>query len=777
MKIVCVGGGPAGLYLGILLKKADPSRQVTIYERNPADQTFGFGVVFSDETLGNLLEADEPTHREIVRHFTRWEEIHIHLRGEVFRSTGHGFSGISRRSLLQILQRRAAELGVDVRFGADIDDLQAFSDVDLLVGADGIRSRVRAAHQEVFQPTVELGKSRYIWLGTHKRFDAFTFLFRETPHGLFQVHAYPFDRESSTFIVECDESTWHNAGLDRVSVEAGVRYLEDVFASWLDGNPLLSNQSSWLRFTTVKCESWRHENKVLIGDAAHTAHFSIGSGTKLAIEDAILLAQAIETQSSVREALAAFEEERRPMVARIQKAAQDSREWFEGTSRHHRADSLTMAFGLLTRSKRIGWENLEERDPSFVDRVRVQFAARATLTDRDPPAPVSHLPGASEPVPLDDHGPAPVTSLPPPMFTRFQLRELVLTNRVVVSPMCMYSATDGLVDDFHLAHIGALASGGAGLILTEMTHVMEEGRITPGCAGIYNDEQMARWRRIVDLVHRTSDAKIALQIGHAGRKGATRLMWEGMDEPLVDGGWPLVSASPLPFHPHSQIPSEMSRAQMLAVKERFVTAAKRAAEAGFDMIEIHFGHGYLLASFLSPITNVRTDEWGGSPENRMKFPLEVFAAVRRAWPQHKPMSVRISATDWVEGGFEVEDAVEVGTALKTLGCDVLDVSTGQTTPDARPVFGRMWQTKFSEQIRNEVGIPTIAVGNISSADQVNTILAAGRADLCAIGRPHLANPRWTLHAAAEQGWTGQQWPRPLAAGASSLRRRLPIHSL
>lgn len=747
MKVVCVGGGPAGLYLGILLKKADPSRQITIYERNPADQTFGFGVVFSDETLDNLLEADEPTHRAIVEQFARWDTIDIHLKGEVFHSSGHGFSGIARRTLLQILQRRALELGVDLHFGAEVDDPGPFADADLVVGADGIRSQVRATHREIFRPTLEQGKSRYIWLGTHKRFDAFQFLFRETEHGLFQAHAYPFDRETSTFIVECSEATWRRAGLDTQPVEDGVRHLESLFAPWLDGNRLLSNQSSWLRFTTVKCETWHHENIVLLGDAAHTAHFSIGSGTKLAIEDAILLARTLEgRKGSVREALAAWEEERRPMVARIQKAAQDSREWFEETERHHRADALTMAFSLLTRSKRIGWDNLSERDSGFVDRVRRQFARRAECES------------------------AEAEDIPPPMFTPFRLRDLEFVNRVVVSPMCMYSAREGLVDDFHLAHIGALASGGAGLIVTEMTHVVPEGRITPGCAGIYTSEHTAAWKRIVDLVHRTSDTKICLQLGHAGRKGATRLMWEGMDEPLAVGGWPLISASPLPYHPHSQVPEEMSREQMVEVKEQFVRAARRAEEAGFDMVEIHFAHGYLLASFLSPLTNVRTDAWGGSLENRMRFPLEVFTAVREVWPAHKPMSVRISATDWMEGGFEVEDAIAVARALKDLGCDVVDVSSGQTAPDAKPVFGRMWQTKFSDAIRNTVGIPTIAVGNISSGDQVNTILAAGRADLCAIGRPHLANPRWTLQAAAEQGWK-LPWPPPFHAGRSSLRRR------
>lgn len=742
MKVVCIGGGPAGLYLGILLKKADPAHQVTIIERNPPDQTFGWGVVFSDETLGNLLDADEITHREIVRNFAHWDDIDIHVKGEVFRSSGHGFSGISRKLLLAILQRRAVELGVEIQFETEVDDLSEFADADLLVGADGIRSRVRAAHADIFRPDLDVRKSRYIWLGTHKRLDAFTFLFEENEHGLFQVHGYRFDAETSTFIVECDEATWRNAGLDRMETEAGVRYLEKVFARWLDGNPLLLNQTSWIQFTTVRCERWHHENIVLIGDAAHTAHFSIGSGTKLAIEDSILLAASLEQHpGDIQAALQAYEDERRPMVARIQKAAQDSLDWFENTTRHHRQDALRLAFGLLTRSKRIGWENLKLRDPSFVDRLQLEFATEA---------------GASQ---LEAD-----TGVPPPMFTPFRLRSLELKNRVVVSPMCMYSATDGLVNDFHLVHLGAKALGGAGLIITEMTNVSEDARITPGCAGMYRPEHMEAWKRIVETVHRSSDAKICLQLGHAGRKGSTRLMWDGMDEPLPEGNWPLLSASPLPFLPYSQVPKEMDREDMLRVIADYVRAAGLAEQAGFDMLEIHFAHGYLLASFLSPLTNIRSDEYGGSLENRMKFPLEVFTAVREIWPAHKPISVRVSATDWVDGGFEVEDAVLVARALKERGCDIVDVSTGQTTPDAKPLFGRMWQTRFSEQIRNEVGIPTITVGNISSADQVNTILAAGRADLCALGRPHLSNPHWTLHAAAEQGWAGQEWPDPFSAG-------------
>lgn len=749
MKIVCIGGGPAGLYLGILLKKADPGHEVEIYERNPPDQTFGWGVVFSDETLDNLLEADPESHAEIVRSFVHWDELDIHVKGERFTSRGHGFSGIARKQLLRILQRRAADLGIRVHHGVEISDLSPFASCDLLVGADGIRSRVRAAHAEAFRPSLEEGRCRYIWLGTHKIFERFTFVFEETEHGLFQAHAYRFDPETSTFIVECDESTWRNAGLDRASPEEGARYLERVFARWLDGHPLLLNASTWIRFTTVRNERWHHGNVVLIGDAAHTAHFSIGSGTKLAFEDAILLADSLARHEyDVPRALAAYEEERRPMVARLQKAAQDSLHFFENTRRHIRARPLTFAFNLLTRSKRIGWENLSLRDPELVERVRRAFAEEAGALPVDP----------TRPVPL-------------PIFTPFRLRDMVLRNRVAVSPMCTYSATDGTVDDFHLVHYGSRAMGGAGLVFTEMTDVSPEGRISPGCAGMYDERHVEAWKRIVDYVHGRTEAKICLQLGHAGRKGSTKRMWEGMDEPLAEGGWEVLAPSPIPYLPHGPVPRAMDRADMDRVRDQFVRATEMAERAGFDMVECHFAHGYLLASFLSPLTNRRTDEYGGSLENRMRYPLEVFRAMRAVWPERKPMSVRISATDWFPGGFDEEDAVELAKALREAGCDIVHVSTGQTVPDARPVYGRMWQTRFAERIRNEAGIPTIAVGNITTADQVNTILAAGRADLCAIGRPHLADPNWTLRAAAELGWQEMDWPNPWAEGRRILERR------
>ena len=625
-----------------------------------------------------------------------------------------------------------------------MEDLSAFAGYDLIVGCDGIRSKVRAAHADVFRPDLDFRKCRYIWLGTHKRFDAFTFIFEENEHGLFQVHAYRFDAETSTFIVECDEASWRNAGLDRMSPAEGAKYLERLFAKYLDGNPLLLNASTWINFVTVRNERWRHGNVVLIGDAAHTAHFSIGSGTKLAIEDAILLADALGRHpGDVQQALEVYEEERRPMVARIQKAAQDSLDWFENTKRHVRHEPERFVFSLMTRSKRIGWENLGVRDPDLVQRVGALCAKEAKVTASPPP---------------------------PPMFTPFALRGMTLPNRVVVSPMCMYSAKDGTVDDFHLVHYGARAMGGAGLLITEMTDVSAEGRITPGCAGMYETAHVRAWKRIVDFVHERSPAKICLQLAHAGRKGSTKRMWEGIDQPLDEGNWPIMAPSPLPYLPHSQVPKQMDRADMDLVRDQFVRSTRMAEEAGFDMVELHFAHGYLLSSFLSPLTNVREDEYGGSLENRMRYPLEVFRAMRAAWPKEKPMSVRISATDWVEGGFEAEDAVELAKALGEAGCDIVHVSTGQTTTEAKPIFGRMWQTRFSEQVRNEAKIPTIAVGNISSADQVNTILAAGRADLCALARPHLADPHWTLRAAAEQGFEELAWPPQYAAG----RPRAPV---
>ncbi len=736
LKIACIGGGPAGLYFSLLYKKARPDADITVYERNRRGETFGWGVVFSDETLGYLEENDRETHAEITRTFAHWNSIDIHYRGRTTSSTGHGFSGIARRKLLDILVERCEQLGVKFEFQTEIESLDRFAGHDLILACDGIRSRVRALHEDVFKPSLDVRKAKYIWLGTHRTFDAFTFLFEETEFGLFQVHAYRFDEETSTFIVECDEQTWRNAGLDRMTPADGAGYLEKVFAKHLQGHKLLLNNSSWINFTTVKNETWRHGNIVLLGDAAHTAHFSIGSGTKLAMEDAIALSKALVEQGDVARGLEAYEEDRRSIVARTQKAAQDSLLWFENSSRYLGLEHEQFAFSLLARRKKLGYDNLKLRDPAFVGDVTRWFARGAGVKTEPPP---------------------------PPMFTPFRLRDLELPNRVAVSPMCMYSAEDGTVNDFHLVHLGARAMGGAGLVMAEMTDVSAEGRITPGCAGIYKPEHVAAWKRITDFVHRNSPAKIGLQLGHAGRKGSTRLMWEGMDEPLESGGWPLIAPSPLPYKPHSPVPREMTRADMDEVREQFVRGAKYAIEAGFDLLELHLAHGYLLSSFLSPLTNVRGDEYGGSLENRMRFPLEVFAAVRAVWPAERPRSARISATDWADGGFTGDDAVVLSKALKALGCDIIDVSTGQTVTYAKPEFGRMWQTRFADQIRHEAKIPTMAVGAISTSDQVNSIIAAGRADLCLLARPHLDDPHWTLHAAKEQGYFGQPWPNQYVA--------------
>ncbi len=735
MKVVCVGGGPAGLYFALLLKKARPDASITVLERNKPGVTFGWGVVFSDETLSYLEENDRPTHEAIQKAFAHWTAIDIHYKGTCLRSDGHGFSGIARRDLLLILQDRCRELGVELVFEVEVDDYEthpAVAGADVVVACDGVRSKIREKLAHAFKPSLEPRHARYIWLGTKKKFDAFTFYFAENEHGMFQVHAYRFDKESSTFIVECDEASFRAAGLDKATTEESIAYCEKLFAEHLKGEKLLANKSEWLRFNTVKNEKWSHGNVVLMGDAAHTAHFSIGSGTKLAMEDSIALVKALTTTKDVPSAFALYEEERRPIVERTQKAALDSLLWFENVKRYRDLDPTQFAFSLLTRSKRITYDNLKLRDAAFAEHVRSWFQHRTE--------------GAQETAPA--------------MFMPLKLRGCVIPNRVVVSPMCMYSADDGLPNDFHFTHYTARALGGAGLVMTEMTDVSAEGRITPWCTGMYLPEHLEAWRRIVDFVHARSASKIGMQLGHAGRKASTKKMWEGSDRPLESGNWPITSASPIPYYPDSQVPKEIDRAGMDAVKADFVRSAKWADEAGFDLLELHMAHGYLLASFLSPLTNHRTDVYGGSRDGRMRYPLEVFEAVRAAWPKDKPISVRISATDWLPGGIDDEDVVALAIALKERGCDVIDCSAGMTTPDSRPKFyGRMYQAYWSDLVRHEAKIPTIAVGGISSADQINTLVLSGRADLCALARPHLANPGFTMTAAVEQGWRDLPgWP-------------------
>src|SRR5216117_96520 len=639
MKIVSVGGGAAGLYFALLMKKADPAHDILVVERNRRDDTFGFGVVFSDATLETFADADAETYAEITRNFAHWDDIDIHYRGEVLTSTGHGFSGLSRQLLLDILQRRCAELGVRLRWETEVGDLGAWADADLVLAADGVNSVVRSRYAEHFRPHVDWRPNQFVWLGTTFPYPAFTFVFKESAHGLWRVHAYRYNAGMSTFILETTEETWRRAGLDQADEDRTIAFVERLFADELRGHRLLKNRSLWRSFPTVRNAAWHHRNVVLVGDAAHTAHFSIGSGTKLAIEDAIALARALQRHREVEKSLAAYEEDRRPEVERLQRAAQVSLEWFEEMERYHgRLEPIQFALSLLTRSLRVTHENLKTRDSGFVAAGDRWFAARAEQQSRAPA--------------LD-------ARTPPPMFTPYRLREMVLANRIVVSPMCQYSAEDGTPNDWHLVNLGSRAIGGAALVVAEMTDVSREGRITPGCTGMYRPEHLAAWKRIVDFVHAASPARIALQLAHAGRKGSTRRLWEGMDEPLPEGNWPLISASAIPYHPGSQVPKAMDRADMERVRDHFVRAARMAEDAGFDMLELHFAHGYLLASFVSPLTNTRADDYGGSLAGRMRYPLEVFDAVRAVWLAPKPVSVKISATDWAEGGLSAEDAVGV----------------------------------------------------------------------------------------------------------------------
>ena len=731
MKIVCVGGGPAGLYLALLMKKADPGHDVTVLERNRPDDTFGFGVVFSDATLDRFAEADPDTHDAIVGSFAHWDDVDVHYQGQVLTSTGHGFAGMARQRLLDILQRRCADLGVRLRFQSEVTDLSAWGDADLIVAADGVNSALRTRYAEHFQPRVDARRNKFVWLGTTYPFPAFTFIFKPSEHGLWRVHAYRYDATHSTFILETTEDTWWRAGLAEASEDDTLAFAQQLFARELDGHRLLKNRSVWRNFPTVSNVRWSHGNVVLVGDAAHTAHFSIGSGTKLAIEDSIALARSLQAHADVSTALAAYEAERRPEVASLQRAAQVSLEWFEDTERYHgRLEPIPFAFSLLTRSLRVTHENLKVRDAKFVESVDRWCAEQASIQT------LTAVPG-----PLS----------PPPMFTPYRLRDLVLRNRVVVSPMCQYSAEDGTPNDWHLVHLGSRAMGGAALVMAEMTDVSREGRISPGCTGMYKPEHVAAWRRIVEFVHTRTRAAIGMQLAHAGRKGSTRRLWEGIDEPLPEGNWPLISASPLSFLPHGQVPRAMDRRDMDAVRDDFVRAARMADEAGFDLLELHFAHGYLLASFLSPLTNRRDDEYGGPLAARARYPLEVFEAVRAAWPAAKPTSVRISATDWAPGGFTPDDAVELARLLKARGCDIVDVSAGQTVSDAEPAYGRLYQTPFSDRVRQEAQIPTMTVGAVTTYADVNSIIAAGRADLCVLARAHLYDPYWTLHAAWEQG--------------------------
>ncbi|MFA6113242.1 MAG: bifunctional salicylyl-CoA 5-hydroxylase/oxidoreductase [Sphingomonas sp.] len=757
MKIACLGGGPAGLYFAISMKLRDPACEIDLFERNRDGDTFGWGVVFSDQTVANLI-ANDPVSGAVVRDaFAHWDDIAVHIHGETIRSSGHGFIGIGRKTLLSILQDRARDLGVRLHFEQEAaPDLDAWNGYDLVIAADGVNSRMRDRYAPHFGVDIEVRGNKFMWLGTRQDFDAFTFAFEETEAGWIWAHAYRFDDNASTFIVECAPETWAGLGFDRMDQAETIARLETIFADYLGGNALMSNAAHlrgaaiWLNFRRVLCERWAYRNLILLGDAAHTAHFSIGSGTKLALEDAIKLAEVLNRPGLSREAaLAEYQAERSVEVLKLQNSARNSTEWFETLDRYLGFEPIQFAYSLLTRSQRVSHENLRVRDKAWLESVERWFHAGAgtgTETDR----------------------------AVPPMFAPFQLREMTLANRVVVSPMATYSAGDDATpNDFHLVHYGARAQGGAGLVFTEMTCVSANGRITPGCPGMYTPAHVAAWRRITDFVHTRSEARICLQLGHSGAKGSTRLGWEGMDQPLEAGNWPLIAAADTAWSAGNAQPRAMTRDDMDQVRDQFVAATRMAVAAGFDMVELHAAHGYLLSSFITPLQNRRTDDYGGSLDNRLRYPLEIFAAMRAVWPAERPMSVRISATDWMaDAGVTPDDAVAIARAFADAGADLIDVSAGQTWAEARPVYGRMFQTPFADKIRNEAKLSTMAVGNIFEPDHVNAILAAGRADLVALGRPHLVDPYWTLHAAAAFDYRGIHVPPPYQNGQTQLTRTL-----
>ena len=755
MKIACVGAGPAGLYFAISMKLRDPSHEVTVFERNAPGVTFGWGVVFSDQTVENLQTNDPKSAKIIAAEFAHWDDIDVHIGGETIASSGHGFIGIGRKRLLEILQDRARELGVAIEFNAECDPADpTWRDYDLVIASDGINSRFRDAYEDALGVDIDVRANKFVWLGTNKVFDAFTFAFEKTEHGWIWAHAYRFAPDCSTFIVECSEETWHNFGFDRMEQAEAISACEKLFAKYLDGHSLMTNaahlrgSAAWLNFRRIKCERWSTGNVILLGDAAHTAHFSVGSGTKLALEDAIKLAEVLNRPGlSLEAAMDEYVAERNLEVLKLQNSARNSTEWFETLERYTHFEPLQFAYSLLTRSQRISHENLRLRDREWLEGVERWFWKRATDGRSNKTAP--------------------------PMFAPFTLREMTVENRVTVSPMAMYSAVDGTPNDFHFVHYGERAMGGAGLVFTEMTCVSPEGRISPGCTGLWNDEQAAAWKRIVDFVHANSKAKLCLQLGHSGAKGSTRVGWEEDNAPLADGNWPIIAASDVQWSPVNQVPTPMSRADMDKVRNEFVAAVRLGVDAGFDMVELHAAHGYLLSGFLTPLQNKRTDEYGGSLENRLRYPLEVFAAMRAAWPSDRPMSVRISATDWAgEDGITPDDAVEIAEAFAREGADLIDVSAGQTWTGAKPVYGRMFQTPFSDKLRNETRLATMAVGNIYEPDHANSILAAGRADLVALDRPHLIDPFWTLRAAAQLEYRDVHVPPQYLNGMSQLARNM-----
>ena len=755
MRIACLGGGPAGLYFAISMKLRDPAHQIDLFERNRPDDTFGWGVVFSDQTVENLM-ANDPVSGAVIRdEFAHWDDIDVHIHGACIRSSGHGFIGIGRKRLLNILQGRARSLGVNLHFEHEASpDLADWQGHDLVIAADGANSRIRTRYEAHFGVDVQVRKNKFFWFGTTKVFEAFTFAFEKTDAGWVWAHAYRFDNDLSTFIVEMTPETWSGLGLDKMDQPEAIALCERLFAKYLDGHALMSNAThlpgpqAWLQFRRIVCSRWDYQNLILLGDAAHTAHFSIGSGTKLALEDAIKLAEVLNRPALGREAaLAEYQAERNLEVLKLQNSARNSTEWFETLERYLHFEPIQFAYSLLTRSQRVSHENLRLRDRAWLEGVERWFQSKAAGKPVNEPAP--------------------------PMFAPFRLREMALENRIVVSPMAMYSAVDGTPGDFHLVHYGERAKGGAGLVYTEMTCVSSEGRITPGCAGMYAPEHVAAWRRIVDFVHAHSKARFCLQLGHSGPKGSTKVGWEGYDVPLETGNWPVLAASNVPWSSANQVPRPMTRADMDAVIAQFVASVRMGLEAGFDMIELHAAHGYLLSSFITPLTNRRSDEYGGSLENRLRFPLELFRAMREAWPAERPMSVRISANDWMgDAGVTPDEAVEIGRAFAEAGADLIDVSAGQTWADCQPIYGRMFQTPFADQIRNEARLTTMAVGNIYETDHANSILAAGRADLVALARPHLIDPMWTLRAAASHDYRRVHVPPQYLGGMAQLARNL-----
>lgn len=762
MKIVCIGGGPAGLYFGLLMKLQNPDNDIVVVERNRPYDTFGWGVVFSDATMENLRQADPVSAQTIGDAFNHWDDIETHFKGRAIRSKGHGFIGIGRKKLLNILQARCEEVGVELVFETNVEDeieVARKYNADLVIASDGINSRIRNKYPESYQPDIDERNCRFVWLGTKKVFDAFNFIFVENEHGWFQAHAYRFEDGLSTFIVETPNETWEKAGIENMSQEEGIKYCEALFAPYLDGNELISNASHlrgsaiWIRFPRVICNNWVHwadvDNKkvpfVLMGDAAHTAHFSIGSGTKLALEDAISLAEHLKNDATLEQALEEYSAARSVDVLRIQNAARNSTEWFENVARYAHMEPEQFTYSMLTRSQRISHENLRLRDAEGIEQFERWFAQQAGMTLSAEQTP------------------------PPPMFTPYALRDMKLKNRIVFAPTLMYSAENGVVNTFHQNHYSARALGGAALVMAEMTAVTPEGRVTPGCAGLWNDEQMTAWREVVRQVQQNG-ACMGIQLGHAGRRGSTQRGWENANKPLQSDNWDLLSASAIAYDQDSATPAAITREQMDTIRDAFVAATQRADEAGFDCIELQAAHGYLLSSFISPLTNQRTDEFGGSLENRMKFPLEVFTAMRAVWPENKPMFVRISATDWAEGGTTVDEAVDIARLFKAAGADLIDVSSGEVVKAQKPIYGRMFQTPFADRVRNEAGIATMAVGAILEADHANSIIAAGRADLCALSRGFLANPNWPLHEAAKLGYHQVAWPKQYQWGQDWLER-------